>query len=55
MNIRELLKWTWRLVRFPFVLVIWVVICVYLGLVASSDWLYNPDKWNGLKRKDFEK
>lgn len=46
-----ILKWAWRIARFPFVLAIWVVGCVIAGVTAACDWLINPDKWNGINRK----
>ena len=52
MNIRKLLKWAWRVVRFPFVLAIWLVGGIVMGIVAPCDWLVNPSKWNGLNRKE---
>ena len=54
MNIRKLLKWAWRVVRFPFVLAIWLVGGIVMGIVAPCDWLVNPSKWNGFDRKDFK-
>ena len=45
-------KWFWRIVRFPFILAMWVVSCLILGIITSVDWLINPDKWNSLNRKE---
>ena len=49
------LKWVWRVARFPFVLAIWLLGGIIMGLVAPCDWLVNPSKWNGLNRKDLKK
>lgn len=48
---KTILKWTWRIVRFPFVLVIGVVAGAFVGGVVSFDWLINPIKWDGFTRK----
>ena len=52
---KTVLKWVWRVVRFPFVLAIGTLGSTIVGLVVSCDWLINPDKWNGFDRKDFKK
>lgn len=52
---KTVLKWVWRVVRFPFVLATWVVSCLFVGIVAPFDWLINPSKWNGFDRKDFKR
>ena len=52
MNIRKLSKWVWRVVRFPFVVAIWLLGSIIVGLVVSCDWLVNPNKWNDYERKE---
>lgn len=52
---KTVLNWTLRVLLFPFVLVIWLAGGIAMGIVAPFDWLFNPDKWNGPKRKDFER
>lgn len=49
---KKLLKCVWRIIRFPFVLAIWLVACNIISLVASCDWLIYPSKWNGLEKKE---
>lgn len=49
---KTVLKWMWRVLLFPFVLVIWLAGGIAMGIVVSCDWLINPDKWNSLNRKE---
>jgi len=49
---KTVLKWMWRIVRFPFVLAIWILGSASVGLIVSCDWLIKPDKWNSLNRKE---
>lgn len=37
---------------FPFVVAIWLLGGIVMGLVVPFDWLVNPDKWDGLNRKE---
>ena len=51
---KTVLKWTWRVVRFPFVMAIWLLGgIIIVGLIAPFDWLINPSKWDGFKRKEL--
>ena len=52
---KTVLNWTLRVLLFPFVVAIWLLGGIVMGLVVPFDWLINPSKWNGFNRKDIER
>jgi len=52
MNKNNFLNWSWRIIKFPLVLIAWIVGCLITGIITAVDWLIHPNLWEGFDKKE---